>query len=72
MLHQSRVAAEMTVACCIVEGMRGQVSFVLLQSLDIIERLVVENVLQLQNRFAHIDFRIACSSSRSPYLIRSD
>jgi hypothetical protein len=42
-LHQSRVAAKMTVACCTVEGMRGRVSFMLLQSLVAVERSVAEN-----------------------------
>ena len=43
MLLQSANVAETTVACCTVEGMRGRVSFVLLQSLIAVERSVAEH-----------------------------
>ena len=42
MLLQSADVAEMAVACCTIEGMRGRVSFVLLQSLVAVERSVAE------------------------------
>ena len=77
MLLQSANVAETTVACCTVEGMRGRVSFVLLQSLIAVERSVAEytteahsvksvvNTAHVRSHDRHIRFSVEAESCHS-------